>query len=725
MKLNRITILSATWTFCYLFCSVTSVTGFSSAIASREKQYVIENQVAVISWIITKGDSTNQIVKCTAKTKTFQDLAIGEFEIQNLSLDEIQIPINTLTEFNHRLKAKPYLNSDKKVVFELTIESSVMKDSGFYECRIGGEIASTYLQIYQPLVEQRLIPKSIILQTGKEILRTELCGKPKPKVTMIFQGKTQKVKGVRTNIDGCYMFTLKNVTSFTEQKFCGKTVDLIYEGAVQTLRRSVSLQMGLKPKPPENVIISLMSQDNCAHVRWDGPNIGSCIVASLSYQVEVFENEAVVKRMDTSSNVIETCGIDFLRKRYTLKVRNVLNSNYSSWSVGRVVLEETIFDGVFTALIACAAVAVFLLIILITYCMCTRKERLKAMCKSKKFRVRHKNSAGKSDEERPLNDMNGSVDGGVHLQETGVTNGQIKQENKRKISRKISSNDMNGSAGENGNTANGGGRKNSQVHPTGGEQKQKKNDKGSKAKLHPNNQDRKFYSLQRNIEREKKKLEEMDFEQQEDEFYAERRNTDSHILQDLRNTFCEHRLEPRSSNEASTPYSSIATDDEPRHTGSPLYDVLPNTRSSASTNSTGGGRSFHEEDDPLARRRYTTDSAFSSETDPTTLYDVLPRTNTNAMLERPIPPRSSFIKPTSPLPPQPSQTFESASQAYDFLPPARSADAALDHQYQVPPEKIYDVPRPAGYKDTTDHQSQQTTGAMPFSSHRAPHAIQT
>ncbi|MEO0804481.1 MAG: hypothetical protein AAFY57_19760, partial [Cyanobacteria bacterium J06642_2] len=683
---------------------------------------------------------------------------------------------------------------------------------------------------------------------GRDTPKTILCAVPEPRVTMKFKGTITQLKSRPTTQNTmCYIYTMRNIT-IQEQKHCGEVVEFIFQGVKKTLRRSVTIEMPLSPQPPQNVkIVAKKRQDkreSCSDVRWDGPNIGTCKATSLSYEVVLTAagNEAtVLKRMVVYSNIVEICDINFT-SGLRLKVRTRVDDRNSTWVQARLSPANEndaeagfLYPRMRIVIIGCAAAVVLLLILLIVHCVYTHRRR----CCPRLAKRKQRCNTEEGNESTPLKDFNQTERG---EQETATTS-------KRKISRKASTNDTTALMAANESiVSNGGtnGRKNSTMVGGGGGNGQPEA-AGKKDTLSPNNSqhDKRFYSLQRNIEREKKKLEELDFEQQEEEFYAQRRNTDSRILQDLRNTFTrgapvdpqsrgsfEHQQTPSHSHNHHHPRSLPASgnsaimlspsslhsnasyagdfDDYERQqhpvtVTPPVYDILPrnvNTRSTASTGSstaTGGRRStFHEDFDDTSsqqRKRYTNDSgAFSSENDPSPLYDILPRSNTNVMTNKPhqhqhqqpinraveqSPYNNYDVLPSSntnslnnrhhqpktdrsdPLynydvlpstnaanlqgvkdPPStnttanydvlPSgnrtavdnpQAFESANQAYDFIPQVKrnnninsqGQQQDLDSPCQAPTETIYDVPaRPAA----GDQAIETTSAIAPFSSHR-------
>ena len=870
------------------------------------EKYVIVKRNAVLSWIITsRGDVDVDVIKCSAKTHSNMVVTVGQTDKQTGNF-VVRIPQESQLKFNHRLKAKHYSRSSNSIVIELTIENAEYQDTGVFECSSSSSTtgsststassAEVHLQVYSELNELKNFEPVVKIEgtsinNGRDTPRTILCAVPEPRVTMKFKGTTQRLEGrvIKQN-NHCYGYTIENITIIHQQKHCGEVLEFEFKGVKKIIKRRVIIEIPLESKPPENAVVTVKRQDDklCSDVRWDGPNIGTCKAASLSYEVVVTQNEATILReMVVYSNRVEICEIDFAKNGVRLKVRTSLGGENSTWTQAKVVSdteakETFLYSHMRIVIIGCGAVVVLLLILLIVHCVYTHKQ---SCCrKRKKGKERADDEDDYSNENTPLKDFSQIEKGVVHPQEP------TKQEtSKRKISRKASTNDtaalmanasVNNSVISNG--GGGGGRKNS----THQEPHSKKDNtkKSSHNNQHSQN-DKRFYSLQRNIEREKKKLEELDFEQQEEEYYAQRRNTDSRILQDLRNTFCgdhhrgsldhqQHqkvshhnhhhpRSLPASGNSAillspsslhHTPYLSIAGDiddyDRQRYyhpvTATPVYDILPrnsNTRSTASTSSstaTGGRRStFHEDFDDASssRKRYTNDSgAFSSENDPSPVYDVLPRSNTNLMVKQqqqtpntfnnydvlpstnanlqvkphdtqrtnssPSPSVNTFnnydvlpstnsnlqVKPhdtqrtnSSPSPsvntfnnydvlpstnsnlqvkphdtqrtnpsPSPSintfnnydvlpstntakqQTFESANQAYDFIPPfkrnnihhnSQEERQNLDNPYQVPSETIYDVPaRPSVSKQTIEATTPttvvETHPAAPFSSHR-------
>jgi len=702
MKRNRLK-----WMFAMLLnISIVGYITASSIIANKKRILVHEGRNAVLTWIINTNDSANQAVECTAKVQN-EVLVKGRYnEVTGLYL--LEIPQNAQLKFNHRLKHNVYSQSNSKNVLLFTIADSEQRDSGSYICKVGDKRAQIDLQVYRELVESEPISRRLDVTNGKQnkYLTTVLCALPEPRVTMNFKGVVTRINGAPTVNPNCYLYTIKNFSLFVDQKHCGEKIQLEYKGLTKTIKRSVSLFLPLLPRAPTNVKIHVSESSPCPRIRWDGPNIGSCTTTSLSYDVTVFRDEAVIKTMQTSSNVVEVCGIDFLKNNIVVRVRNRIGNLNSTWTEASVILDDKDYDGMQTTIIACAVLALFLLILLTAYCLYVNKYKLRKIFSPKENVLLGNRSTTEEDgDKRSLNESNND---GVqqHLLEPTKTDG------KRKVSRKASTNDVLLSELGGGPPTTNGLRKTS-LHL------------GDPKQQYPNHATR-FYSLQRNIEREKKKLEEQEIVQQQEEFYAKRRNTDSKILHDLRATFSNHQLaSPNSNNEeGATPYSSILCDNS-QYPGSPVYDVLPQTRSSASTNSTGGGRSFHEEDELhlIKRRRNTNDSAFCSETDPSPLYDVLPRKNTDSG-DRLLQPRTNSIPAPVPLPLQ----LESSSQAYDELPSMNNKNsvASLDRPYKRPAESIYDVPvRPRNYSQASETTNDNTEAKFePFSSHRT-HAIQT
>ena len=666
------------------------------------EKYVIVKRNAVLSWIITsRGDVDVDVIKCSAKTHSNMVVTVVQTDKQTGNF-VVRIPQESQLKFNHRLKAKHYSRSSNSIVIELTIENAEFQDTGVFECSSSSSTtgsststassAEVHLQVYSELNEiKRFEPvvkiEGTSINNGRDAPRTILCAVPEPRVTMKFKGTTQRLEGrVIEQNNHCYGYTIENITLIHQQKHCGEVLEFEFKGVKKIIRRRVTIEIPLEPKPPENAVVTVKRQDDklCFDVRWDGPNIGTCKAASLSYEVVVTQNEATILReMVVYSNRVEICEIDFAKSGVRLKVRTSLGGENSTWTQAKVVSDADaeatfLYSHMRIVIIGCGAVVVLLLILLIVHCVYTHKRS----CCRKRGKGRTDDEDEYRNENTPLKEFSQIEKGVVHPQEP------TKQEtSKRKISRKASTNDtaalmanasVNNSVISNG--GGGGGRKNStHQEPHSKKDNTKKNSHNNQHSQH----DKRFYSLQRNIEREKKKLEELDFEQQEEEYYAQRRNTDSRILQDLRNTFCgdhyrgsldhqQHqkvshhnhhhpRSLPASGNSAillspsslhHTPYLSIAGDiddyDRQRYfhpvTATPVYDILPrnsNTRSTASTSSstaTGGRRStFHEDFDDASssRKRYTNDSgAFSSENDPSPVYDVLPRSNTNLMVKQ-------------------------------------------------------------------------------------------
>ena len=807
----------------------------------EENKNVMVKQNAVLSWIITsRGDDTDlDDIQCSsmlAGSSTDTIVVVAQIDKQTGKF-VVRIPQDGQLKYNHRLRAKHYSRSSLSIVIELTISGTEYQDTGTFVCSTVGSSAAgaakVHLQIYRELNE--LKPFESVLRIGdnnggRDTPKTILCAVPEPRVTMKFKGTITQLKGRSTTQNKmCYIYTMENIT-IQQQKHCGEVAQFLFQGVKKTIRRSVTVEMPLSPQPPQNAqILSIKKQDQrklCSNVRWDGPNIGTCKATSLSYEVVVTaENEAstVLKRMIVYSNIVEICEIDLTESSgINLKVRTRVADQNSTWTLARLVPAKNSGAGAETGflyphmrivIIGCAAVVILLLILLIVHCVYTHRRR----CCRRFVKGKRRYDTDEGNESTPLKDFS-QMERGGEQETTG----------KRKISRKNSTNDTtalmastaNDSIVSNG-SANG--RKNSTLAGGG-----KPEAGGKKDSLGPNHSqhDKRFYSLQRNIEREKKKIEELDFEQQEEEFYAHRRNTDSRILQDLRNTFArgvpvdpqsrgslDHNQQPLSHNHhhpRSLPASgnnaillspsslnnnaSYAGDfddyerqqQHPVTITPPVYDILPrnvNTRSTASTGSstaTGGRRStFHEDFDDASsqqRKRYTNDSgAFSSENDPSPLYDVLPRSNTNSMPKQqtmkadqspynnydvlptntntnslnrqqqplksdpllnydvlPTPNGSSLQGKELPLNNTPANydvlpsgnrtvennphAFESANQAYDFIPQVKrnitNPPQDLDSPHQVPTETIYDVPARPPASD------QVIVTTAPFSSHR-------
>ena len=699
MKRNRlkwmVTLLLNIFTISYITAS--------SIIANKERILVNEGRNAVLTWIINTNESTNLAIKRTSKSKN-EVLLQGKY-IEETGHYKAEIPQNAQTKFNQRLKYNVYSQPNGKNVLQFKIEKSQQSDSGLYICTVGDEQAQIDMLVYRELVETQPIASQLDVTSKNQNkhLTTVLCASPEPRVIMNFKGVVTILNGAPTVDPNCYLYTIRNFSRFVDQKHCGEKIKLEYKGLDKTIRRSISLVIPLLPRAPTNVKIHVSESNPCPLIRWDGPNIGSCVTGSLSYNITVFRDEAVIKTMHTSSNIVEVCGIDFLMNNIVVRVCNTIGNSSSSWSEASVLLDDKDYDGMQTAIIAFAVLALFLLILLTAYCLYVNKYKFRNIfSRRKNVLLTNKSTMEEDEDNRSLNESNDGTQ--QHLLEATKTDG-----GKRKVSRKASTNDVLLTELGGGPPTTNGIRKTS-LHL--GDPKQQ-----------PNHATR-FYSLQRNIEREKKKVEEQEIVQQQEEFYAKRRNTDSKILHDIRATFSNHQLALPSEPEGPTPYSSILCDHLQNPSG-PVYDVLPpQSRTSASTNSSGGGRSFHEEDDlPLVkRRRNTNDSAFCSETDPSPLYDVLPRKNTD-IGDRQVQPRmNSTPAPAPPLP------FESASQAYDELPPMNNKNliGSFDRPPKRPGESIYDVPvRPRNHSQASESNNDSTeTTFEPFSSHRAQ-AIQT
>lgn len=657
-------------------CTVTSsVTDNYSIIAKNETLLVQIGQNAVLNWVLVNYQSLNQTIQCTAKSKNTV-IALGVYNTITRRFS-ISITQDSQSTYDFRLDAVVHFLPGNRNLFTLTIRNSIATDSDKYVCTYGQQSSEISLQVYSELREMGQLVPTLFLKNNRKTVSLALCATPKPEVSMELLGVVTRVKGLPKPNSNCYEYVLRNIT-LNYQKQCGKELKLTYKGVEKTLRRSVKLLIPLRARAPSNVQIRLKNDGGCPVVRWDGPNIGSCVTDTLRYDIAIYDRDKPIRNMRTSSNIIEACGIDFLHKDINVKVMTTLGNTNSTWTKGSLILDEKPYDGMQTAIIACAALAAFLLILLSAYCFYKYKYAIMKSCIREKSLSVKTASEEEDDEITPLNKTLISLIS-PQKQSTDLQ----KNESKRKSSRRISLDIILGD----GHTL--------RKHSTSATDQNK---------VHPPqklNHSMRFHSLQRNIERERKKLEEQELEQQLDDMYTKRRNTDSKVFQEFKNTLNHHHIGQRMSGEA----------DIPGAPGSPLYDVLPstrssasNTRSSASTSSTGP--SYHEEDErplPINRRRTTINEHLPDINGTSPLYDVLPRTNSN-VVQQPY----NVCKDQNDVP-------KDGNQVYDYIPSGRT------DKNGIPPvqDSIYDVPVKPTVQTTLNGDTTPTgIKYAPFSSHR-------
>lgn len=703
-----------------VFCFVALLVKLSTAVnatkimAVQPYVKVQHGRSAVLKWKISVDDSTTDKVFCTIKFKETTGsvrFAEGTYNRETKQF-EFKIPSPAQLKFNFRISREVYKEQqESKNVFSLTIDKTEYSDTNKLTCKFGQDTSDIELLVYKEVSESIPVEPVFKLQRigDNTTIATVLCSYPEPEVSMEFNSIVKEIKGEPLKTEQkCFKYTFSGFT-LDSQTQCGEELKLTYKGVDKTITKTVKLTVKLQPEPPTNVRI-VVTHSDCAIIRWDGPNIGSCLEPTLSYHIIVRKSNEVIKQYHTSSNTVEICGEKVFEKSFETHVRCSIHNKNSTWTQAKLVLDAEIYDGMRTVIIACSVVFVFFVILLIAYCCYRNKCTAAKCCKCVK------RSTSRKESRNLLGEGGGDKDEVVELaeiitekQKLSNSSSAPSSSNNKKMPRKMSLDTLLNDRQKSGSSKDNNGVKTS---PT-------KNYLEKPDELAYPNHNTRFHSLQRNIERERKKQEEEQKLQQQlqqqnsqqDEFFLPRRNTDTNLLRD--------------------PVYSVYTPQ------GPLYDFLSQTRTSQSTASTGHSVHDDEEYTLLPRRGTGTetpaprDSGNQSITEHDSagpLYDVLPRSNTqtshyseqsDTSLYDSVPRKRAVTHPDD----DSKKTFQTKTTSpnnknnglvYDLVPTRFPASTAvvqsLDDQNNLQ-ETIYDVPtKPAS------HDNEDTSHYTPFSS---------
>ena len=329
------------------------------AVTSRtedcKKQIDIEKgTTTVMKWSYTRSKTSVNTIYCsfTVNNKSTNILS-ANFN------DEPKILSDGKRIFRDRINGTLSVNEKTdQVTLDITIKKTEYEDQSKYICKYMDVETCIQLNVLTKVHLNGSFDKTINVISNKTDVQMTLCGNPKPKLKWYFRGEAFEPLP-KSQQNDCYLFT--QVFYTTSQDLCGKKIMYTATGYKSNIEGYLRLNFNLRPDSPREITV-YKTWNDCFQLTWFNPDIGFCTDPIMSQVKMVARGKIVNELYNTSSNTISICPkkVDEIYKFYA---RTVINGKKSQWNEGKYTENATSND-INPIIITCAIIGIAATILL-------------------------------------------------------------------------------------------------------------------------------------------------------------------------------------------------------------------------------------------------------------------------------------------------------------------------------------------------------------------------
>ena len=329
----------------------------TSRIQDCKKQMDIDSEAtAIMQWSYTRSKASANTIYCSfIENNKSTHILSANFN------DEPKITPDGERIFGDRINGTLSKNEETdQVTLSITIKKTEYQDQSKYICKYMDVEACIQLNVLTKVHLNGSFNKTINVISNKTNVEMTLCGNPKPKLKWFFRGQTFEPQA-KPKLNDCYLFT--QVFDTPSQDLCGKKIIYIATGYNKSkIGGYLRLNFNLRPASPREIKV-YKTWNDCFQLTWFNPDIGFCTATIMSQVKVVARGKRVNELYNTSSNTVSICPkkVDEIYKFY---VRIVINGKESRhWIEGKYTEHDTSND-MNSIIITCATIVIAVTILL-------------------------------------------------------------------------------------------------------------------------------------------------------------------------------------------------------------------------------------------------------------------------------------------------------------------------------------------------------------------------
>ena len=337
---------------------VLSVGVVTSRIEDCKKQInITSGTTTIMHWSYTRSKASANTIDCsfTENNKSTHILSASFNDEPKILSDGERI-------FGDRINGTLSKNpKNDQMTLSITIKKTKYQDHSKYICKYMNYEACNQLNVLTTVHLTESFNENINVISNKTDVEMTLCGNPKPKLQLYFRGQASEPV-TKSQSNDCYLFS--QVFDTPSQDLCGKKIMYNATGYKSKIGGYLRLNFSLWPDAPDapRETTVYKTWNDCFQLTWFNPDIGFCTGPIISQVKVVAKGKIVNELYNTSSNTISICPkkVDEI---YKFHVRNVINGKTSDWNEGKYTENATSND-INLIIITCATIGIAATILL-------------------------------------------------------------------------------------------------------------------------------------------------------------------------------------------------------------------------------------------------------------------------------------------------------------------------------------------------------------------------